>query len=597
MRRYWIPAFAGMTTNLRQEVLMSKISILPDLLINKIAAGEVIERPASVVRELVDNAIDAGATDIEVEVLHGGKKLIKVSDNGCGMDREDAVMCFERHATSKIKTEEELFDISTLGFRGEALPAIASVSKITLSTSPADADCGTKVEIGAAHKKEISDAPPVRGTMIEVRDIFYNTPARRKFLKTNPTELTHIIDTVVQKAFAYPGIAFRLLHNNSEVLNAASASDIKERFGQLYGDEMAGEFINVKKESKAITVNGFTSSPDFTRAARSHQLIFINRRPVKNTTVNHAVYNAYDNQIPGGRHPAYFLFIDIDPRSVDVNVHPAKREVKFERPDEIHRFVRAAVYEALNPGHVIDVTAPSVFQRSGFQRSTGYQNIQRDYPAVSEPVSGILNSNSQTDIFTSGITPDVPSFFHIGESFIATATNDGLLIIDQHAAHERIMYEKFLKKTAIESEPLFLPLRIELPVKEYSIIIKHRDILRGLGMDVEEFGGNNVIIRSIPRTLNKADARGLLLNVAEGILEEETSGISRDITEESLLKNIAARIACHKSVRGSEQLSNEELSRMMSDLDKADEPDRCPHGRPTRIYLSLDDLKKMFKRK
>jgi len=575
---------------------MSIISLLPDLLINKIAAGEVIERPASVVRELVDNAIDAGATDIEVEVLHGGKKLIRVSDNGCGMDRDDALMCFERHATSKIRTEEELFDISTLGFRGEALPAIASVSKITLSTSPGDADCGTKVEIGAAHKKEISDAPPVRGTAMEVRDIFYNTPARRKFLKTTPTELSHIIDTVVQKAFAYPGIAFRLLHNDSEVLNAPYASDLKERFRQLYGDEMAGEFLDVNKESKAITVHGFTSSPDFTRAARSHQLIFINRRPVKNPTVSHAVYNAYDNQIPGGRHPGYFLFIEIDPHNVDVNVHPAKREVKFERPDDVHRFVRAAVYEALNPGKEIDVSAPSAFRSTGFQGSTGYQNIQHDYAAVNEPGSSIFN-NQQTDIFTSGITPEVASFFHIGESFIARATNDGLLIIDQHAAHERIMYEKFLKKTSIESDPLFLPLRIELPVKEYSIIIRHREILHNLGIDIEEFGGNNVIIRSIPRKLNKADTKGLLMDIAAGIIEEETSGIRSEITEETLLKNIAARIACHKSVRGSEHLSNEELSRMMSELDKADEPDRCPHGRPTRIHLSLDDLKKMFKRK
>lgn len=576
---------------------MSIISVLPDLLINKIAAGEVIERPASVVRELIDNAVDAGATEIEVDVLHGGKKLIKVSDNGCGMDREDALMCFERHATSKIKTEEELFDISTLGFRGEALPAIASVSKITLTTATAGADYGIKVEIGPNHKKEISDTPPVRGTTMEVRDIFYNTPARRKFLKTNPTELSHITDTVVQKAFAYPGIAFRLINNNSELLNAAYASDIKGRFRQLYGDEMAGEFLDVKKDSKAIKVHGFTSSPDFTRAGRSHQLIFINRRPVKNPTVNHAVYNAYDNLIPSGRHPAYFLFIDIDPRNVDVNVHPAKREVKFERPDDIHRFVRAAVYEALNPGHEINVSSSSAFQGAGFKRSMGYQNIPRNYPAVSEPVSGIFNNNSQTDIFTSGITPDIASFFHIGESFIATATNDGLLIIDQHAAHERIMYEKFLKKTSIESEPLFLPLRIELPVKEYGIIIRHRDILHSLGIDIEEFGGNNIIIRSIPRAVNKADAKGLILDVASGILEEETSGISSGITGDNLLKNIAARIACHKSVRGSEHLSNEELSRMMSDLDKADEPDRCPHGRPTRIYLSLDDLKKMFKRK
>ncbi|MEW6601112.1 MAG: DNA mismatch repair endonuclease MutL [Nitrospirota bacterium] len=578
---------------------MSIISILPDLLINKIAAGEVVERPASVVRELIDNSIDAGADEIEVEVLHGGKKLIKVSDNGCGMDRDDALMCFERHATSKIRTEEELFDISTLGFRGEALPAIASVSKISLATSIANAEYGTKIEISANHKKEISDAPPVRGTTIEVRDIFYNTPARRKFLKTNPTELAHIIDTVVQKAFAYPGIAFRLIHNNIEVLNAPSSSGISERFRQLYGDEMIGEFLDVNKESKAINVRGFIASPDFTRAARSHQLIFINRRPVKNTTVNHAVYNAYDNLIPGGRHPAYFLFIDINPHNVDVNVHPAKREVKFERPDDIHRFVRAAVYEALNPGMEINV--------DGLSAPLAFDHVKRSitsYPVGSTSGSTFVGeaagpqfNHTQTDFFASGMTEDVAPFFSIGEAFVAKVTGDGIELIDRHAAHERILYEQFLKKTAIEGDPLFLPLRVELPVKEYGLILKHKPLLQGMGIDIDDFGGNSVIIRALPKTLGRADMRGLLLDVAAGILEEESEGIKSDMSDEVLLKNIAARLACHKAVRGREPLNDAEMRRLLADLDRMDEPDKCPHGRPTRIHLSLDDLKKMFKRK
>jgi DNA mismatch repair protein MutL len=575
---------------------MSEISILPDILINKIAAGEVIERPASVVRELVDNSIDAGATLITVEILHGGKKLIKVSDNGCGMDRDDAVMCFERHATSKIKSEDDLFDIVFLGFRGEALPAIASVSKVSLTTSTANLNIGVKIEIGTDRNKEITDAPPVNGTIVEIRDIFYNTPARRKFLKTIPTELSHIIETVVQKAFAYPEIAFSLTHNNSEVLNAPVASDLKERFIQLYGEEMAGEFLDVNKESKAIRFIGFTSSAAFTRASRSHQFIFVNKRPVKNPTVNHAVYNAYRDVISKDRHPAYFLFLEIEPGKVDVNVHPAKREVKFERPDDIHRFAGAAIYEALNPGREIDVSPPSTLRGSGFHRTPGYQYARQDNQVVSESASAVYD-NSQTDFFTSGIAPDISSFFHIGESFIATVTDNGLVIVDQHAAHERILYEKFLKKTSIETEPLFLPLRIELPIKEYNLIVKQKNFLKGFGLDIEEFGGNNVIVRALPRELKKADIKGLLMDIAAGILEKETSGIRSELTEETLLKNIAARLACHKSVRGSEQLNNEELSRMMSDLGKAEEPDKCPHGRPTRIYFSLDDLNKMFKRK
>jgi DNA mismatch repair protein MutL len=575
---------------------MSKISILPDLLINKIAAGEVIERPASVLRELVDNSIDAGATQIEVEVLHGGKKFIKVSDNGDGMEREDALLCFERHATSKITTEDELFHISTLGFRGEALPSIASVSKVTLTTAQAHSDVGVKIDIGANQKKEIAEAPPVKGTAVEIRDIFYNTPARRKFLKTVPTELSHIIETVIQKAFAYPTIAFTLIHNNSEVLNAPAASGLKERLAQLYGEEMAGEFLDVIKESKAIKVTGFVSSADFTRATRSHQLIFVNRRPVKNPTINHAVNHAYREVIAKDRHPAYFLFLEIDPEKVDVNVHPAKREVRFERPDDIHRLVGAAVYEALNPGCEIDVSRPSTVPGSGFHRVPGYSSAQPDNPVVSESGAAVPES-TQEDFFTAGITPDIASFFHIGESFLATVKSNGLVIIDQHAAHERILYERFLKKTFIETEPLFLPLRIELPVKEYNLIIKHKDFLRGFGLDMEEFGGNNLIVRALPKELHKADMKGLLIDIAAGLLEESTSGIKGELTGDALLRNIAARLACHKSVRGSEHLNNEELSEMMCDLDKAEEPDRCPHGRPTRVYLSLNDLKKMFKRK
>jgi DNA mismatch repair protein MutL len=574
---------------------MPKIAVLPDILINKIAAGEVIERPASIVRELIDNSIDAGATQVDIEILHGGKKLIKVSDNGSGMDRDDALLCLERHATSKIRSEDDLFDISTLGFRGEALAAIASVSKITLHTSSGNSRSGIKVEIGVNRKKEIADAPPAKGTAVEVRDIFYNTPARRKFLKSNPTELSHIIETVVQKAFAYPDISFSLVHDSRELLKVSAAPDLKERFAQLYGDELSKEFLGVQKEGRGIKVFGFVSKADFTRAAKSHQYIFVNRRPVKNPTVNHAVYKAYTGMIPGDRHPAYFIFLDIDHNRVDVNVHPAKREVRFETPDEIHRIVGAAVYEALNPGVQREGYS---FEReaAGDKGAPRYQFKHSESLLVSEQGSELFTA-MQSDFFTSGITLDVRPFFHVGDSFFAAVTSDGLLIIDQHAAHERILYEKFLRKTSIEAEPLFLPMRVELPAREYHLIVGQRDFLRGFGLDAEDFGGNNVIVRSLPKELARADMKGLLMDIAAGILEEETSGIKGDMTGESLLKNIAARLACHKSVRGSEQLSHEEMARMMSDLDKTEEPGKCPHGRPTRILLSLDDLMKMFKRK
>lgn len=575
---------------------MSTISVLPEILINKIAAGEVIDRPASVVRELVDNSIDAGATQIHIDVLHGGKKLIKVSDNGQGMDIDDARLCFERHATSKIVREDDLFDITTLGFRGEALPAIASISKVILISSTANATAGVKVEIEANNKINTSDAPPVQGTAIEIRDIFYNTPARKKFLKTNPTELSHIIETVTQKAFTFPGISFSLTNNNKEIMDVPVASNLKERFKQIYGEDFTNEFLEFKTTGKIINLTGFCSSANFTRASRSHQFIFVNNRPVKNPTINHAVYSAYSNIIPRDKHPAYFLFLDIDPKIVDVNVHPAKREVRFERPDEIHRAVSATVYEALNPGSSIKTDVASYADTSGSYAVPDFRVNTQDAPVVSEAVQGLLK-DSQTDIFKSGITPDISVFYYIGEAFIARTSDNGLEIIDQHAAHERILYERFLNKTSIETDTLFLPIRIELPAKEYNLIIRNKKLFHGLGLDIEDFGDNNIIVRAIPKELKKAEMNELLLDIASGILEEETSGIKGELTAQSILKKIAARMACHKSVRGSEPLNNEELTVMMSDLEKTEAPDRCPHGRPTRIFLSMDDLNKMFKRK
>lgn len=576
---------------------MSTISVLPDILINKIAAGEVIERPASVVRELIDNSIDAGATCIDVEVLHGGKKLIKVSDNGRGMDRDDSLLCFKRHATSKIAEEDDLFDISTLGFRGEALPSIASISKIVLITSQANAEVGSKVEISAGNKIEVSDAPPSPGTMVEVRDIFYNTPARRKFLKTNPTELSHIIETVTQKAFAHPGLSFSLTHNNREILNVPAASTLKERFSQLYGGEFTNAFVDIRMQGKIISLAGFCSRADFTTGSRSHQNIFVNNRPVKNPTINHAVYQAYGGTVPKDRHPAYFLFVSLDPKIVDVNVHPAKREVKFERPDEIHSVVESTIYETLNPVTMKDFHSKSS-KGSNEPGEVTYAEFmeQNDDSAIREAVSGFTD-NLQKDFFKDSVTSDISHFFHIGEAFVATTSLDGLLIIDRHAAHERILYERFLKKTTLETDPLFLPLRAELPPKEFNLIIKHKHIFKDLGIHLEDFGAHNVIIHSIPRELKKADINSLLLDVASGILERKTIGIKEELTEESLRKDISARLACHKSVRGRDSLGDAEMTKMMSDLEKTDDPERCPHGRPTRILLSLDYLQKIFRRK
>jgi DNA mismatch repair protein MutL len=579
---------------------MPTISILPDLLINKIAAGEVIERPASVVRELIDNSIDAGARSISVEILHGGKKLIKVADDGAGMDRDDASLCFERHATSKIHTESNLFNITTLGFRGEALSSVASVSKITLITSPKDSATGSKVELGINHKKEITDAPAVRGTTVEVRDIFYNTPARRKFLKSTPTELSHIIETVIQKAFAYPGISFSLVHNNSEVLHATATDSYKERFLQLYGEELTTEFFEVEKGEGVVKLYGFCSTPAFTRATRNYQIVFVNRRAVRNPTVSHAVYSAYRDIIPKDRHPAFFLFLDIDPHKVDVNVHPAKREVRFETPDRIHTVVAHAIREVLKHGHGTEETAHAPASRlEGWERPEEQGAGLQSPRTVKEAFESVfqVSEGTQADFFDNRIAPAIRKFFYIGEAFVAEATQDGLAILDRHAIHERVLYEKLLKKIPLEVENLFLPIRVELPAKEYIVVMSHKELFHDFGLDIEEFGANNIIVRALPKEMKKADVKGMLMDAASNIMEQEQIGIKGDVGKEKLLQNVAASLACHRSVRGKEHLGDEEMNRLIADLEKTEFPDKCPHGRPTRIVLSLDDLRKMFKRK
>ncbi|MEK7226080.1 MAG: DNA mismatch repair endonuclease MutL, partial [Bacteroidota bacterium] len=360
--------------------------------------------------------------------------------------------------------EDDLFNITTMGFRGEALPSVASVSKITLVTSTSNSSSGIKIEIGAGQKKEVSDAPPLSGTVIEVRDLFYNTPARRKFLKSTSTELSHIVDAVTQRALAYPEIAFSLKHGDSRIIDVPASGNLKERLKQLYGEEIFNEFIIAgsekesipdwaKKQSNAVRIYGFSSKPDFTRAARSHQFIFINRRSVKNPTVSHAVYTAYRDLIPKDRHPSFFLFLDIDPKKVDVNVHPAKREVRFETPSEIHDLVSRAVRDALYPQkddskvqHLTSASGIGITYVQGHQRHNDLSVRETLEKAFQTPGS------EQADFFQTAVSQGVFGYFYIADSFVASASNSGLAIIDQHAAHERILYEKFLKKTFIETE-------------------------------------------------------------------------------------------------------------------------------------------------
>ncbi|MCE5195036.1 MAG: DNA mismatch repair endonuclease MutL [Nitrospiraceae bacterium] len=555
---------------------MPQIKILSVDLRNKIAAGEVIERPASVVKELIENSIDAESTDIRIEILHGGKKMIKVSDNGIGMDKDDAVLCFEQYATSKIRDESDLFNITTMGFRGEALPSIASVSKIKLVTGLKEAVSGFSIELHGGELKSKKDSPS-SGTSIEIKDLFFNTPARKKFLKTNTTELYHIIDTVTKEALSHPEIGFTLVTDNQETIVLSKASGLRERVMQIYGDELMAGLVEVNLNYNSLNMSAFISKTENFRSSKAHQFIFVNDRPIKDYSISHAVYNAYEGILPKDKHPVFFIFLDINPKIVDFNVHPTKKEVRFENKEAVYNFINAGIKDVIKEKRV-EYTRQFTeeMSRPGHQQNYSKQSFINTAPVISENLELAYK-------------PSIP-FVYLGDTFVAMSGKGGLTLIDHHAAHERIMYEKFLKKINLSSHQLLFPKQIKLSAKEYKIILENENLLDEFGIDIDDFGHDTIIIRSLPDELMNSDIRGILSDIASSLIE----GLS---PERSLKEKIAASIACHSSVRGKEILNQEEFSSLIADLDKTDFPDQCPHGRPTRIFFSLDDLKKFFKRK
>jgi DNA mismatch repair protein MutL len=582
---------------------MSQIKILPSDLRNKIAAGEVIERPASVVKELIENSIDAGSTDIKIDILYGGKRLIRVSDNGTGMDKEDALLCFERHATSKLATEDDLFNIKTMGFRGEALSSIASVSKMKIITGIKGFPSGVSVEIIGSEVKKIKDSPSI-GTSVEVRDLFFNTPARKKFLKSNSTELFHIIDVVTKEALSHWETGFMLTSDKQGTLNLPQAASSKERVMQVYGNEFFDSLIEVnnppppplekdgeegfvenRDEGQWINVkmNAFISKGENFRDRRANQFIFINKRPVKDSSLSHALYNAYEGILPRDKHPVFFLFLYIDPSKVDFNVHPTKREVRFEDKESIYRFVNTTIRKAITGDRTEYIK--QFTEISETYLSPPSVNVY-DMPRFPQDAS---RESVISEALEFAYKPYLP-FIYLGDTFIAISGKGGLTLIDYHAAHERVLYEKLLNKINLNSHQLLFPKQIKLSHKEYRIILENILILKDFGIEVDDFGHETLIVRSLPHDLKEADIRGILSDVASYIIE----GIAPDKT---IKETIAASIACHSSIRGKGILNQEEISSLLTQLEKTDHPDQCPHGRPTRIFFSLNDLNKMFKRK
>ncbi len=564
---------------------MLKIKLLDESLKNKIAAGEVIERPASVVRELLENSIDAGAASSEIEIAGGGVKLIKVLDDGAGMDRDDALLSLQRHATSKLGCEDDLFNIVTMGFRGEALPSIASVSRLTLTTAPKGGALGVSVETVGGEVKDVREAPSP-GTSVEVKDLFFNTPARRKFLKRESTEIMHIIDAVTRLALSHPEVRFVLRVEGQETMNLPATEGLAGRLHEVYGGEFVDGLVALSREAAGVKLEAFVSRPGNFRATRSHQMVFINRRPVREPSVTHAVYSALEGILPREMHPLFFIFLEVDPRRVDFNVHPQKREVRFSEKESVYRIVKRGVMDAIRAGRLGEGGAATDMEAAsgageapaGSAFTAGYQMPAEGAraPSVFEPLA--LGIKAQTP------------YIYLGETFLAVPERGGLMLIDHHAAHERIFFEKFLKGLRLESRQLLFPRQIKLSPKEYMTVLEHADMLAEFGVELEDFGHYSVVVRSLPAEMDEADLRGILADAAQEMLDGEKPG-------KSLREAVAARIACHASIRGRKILNPEQLRALLDDLSACGDPEHCPHGRPTRIFYSMDEIKKIFKRK
>lgn len=581
---------------------MSRINILPLNLRNKIAAGEVVERPASVVKELIENSIDAGALRIEIDTAKAGRRLIKVSDDGAGMDREDALLAFQRYATSKIKDENDLLNIRTMGFRGEALSSIASVSKVRLITAQKleekaeDNKIGTYIEIIGGEIKEIKDVMTI-GATIEINDLFFNTPARRKFLKSDGTENYHIVDTVTREALSHYKIGFVLRMDGDYALDLPAASSYRERIVQIFGKEFADELIETGAKDGVMGIKAFLGNVSHLRNNRNNQFLFINRRPVKDQSITYAVYKAYEGLIPKDKHPAFLLFMEIDPSDVDFNVHPAKREVRFKDKSSVFDFVYRTAKTALS-GQKSAAMAETETRGHGELEVSNYPFADSRIHAFT--VSQIAEPQELYNIEHSEFMP----FIYIGDTFVAIPDKNGLAIIDYHAAHERINYERLLRQSAVSGQEsavrLLFPRQIRLQSSEYRVILDNLKMLSSLGIEAEDFGHGTIVVRSLPDFLKDADANLLMSDLSNFLISDFKSQISDASgsieTVDLTRKALAARLACHSSIRGKEVPDGMRIAQLFKDLNAMEDPEHCPHGRPTKIFISMYELRKMFKK-
>jgi len=584
-----------------------RIHALPSQLVNQIAAGEVVERPASVVKELLENSLDAGANKIEIDIEQGGIKLIRIRDNGSGIFKDDLELALSRHATSKVGTLQELEQISTLGFRGEALPSIASVSRLTLTSRQQEAESAWSIS-GSDDVSEPAPAAHPVGTTIEVRDLFYNTPARRKFLKAERTEFSHIDSLLKRIALSRFDVGFVLRHNQREIFSLAPAITDSEKGGrvsQVLGPAFLDNSLFMQIEAAGMRLSGWIGNPTFNRSQSDMQYFYVNHRMVRDKVVSHGVRQAYKDVLYHGRHPAYLLFMEMNPAMVDVNVHPAKTEVRFRESRQIHDFIFRSLQRALaetvteqqsNDLSDAQLTQPESHQQHNFEPRTlnlkvsesrgGYQASFQAQRPTSDRISDATDDQ--------GMPPLGFALAQLQGVYILAQNASGLVLVDMHAAHERIVYERFKQgfdDVGITTQPLLVPLTVAVSERESDLAEDAAELLAELGMEVDRIDKEKLVVRSIPAILQGADPEQLLRDLLSDMIEHGSSGRIRQE-----INAVLAGMACHGSVRANRKLSLDEMNALLRDMEKTERIGQCNHGRPTWVQLSMDELDGLFLR-
>lgn len=568
------------------------IHILPPEVASQIAAGEVVERPASVVKELVENSLDAGATQISITVKEAGRGLIEVADDGSGISFDDLPLTVSRHATSKLSSAEDLFHIATLGFRGEALASIGSVSQLTLTSRAEDAAQGGKLRVDGGHVSAVEPIGVPTGTVVKVADLFFNVPARLKFLKKDVTERRHIEEFVARYALAYPYVRFQLRQEDRFTIQTSGSGDRREVLASLYSVELAQQMLEVLAEYEQLTVTGFTSAITFTRSNRREITLFINGRWIQDTALVTAVVQAYHTFLMVGRYPQSVLFLELPPEMVDVNVHPTKAEVRFRDRDQVFRGVQRAVRRALLAHTPVPDIRGKSFETPGTE--TGFYQEDQVWSSPDPGYQqGQLTWDPRERQLDDSRVPLLRLIGQVAATYLVAEGPDGLYLVDQHAAHERILFEHFLeqRQTSIPSQVLLEPAVVEFSAAEASLINDQLLVLENLGFQVEEFGLNTFLVRRIPQILAGVDPSAALRVLVEDFEEDETP------LQAELEAKIIARVCKRAAVKGGQSLSVEEQRALLEDLEGCQFPRTCPHGRPTMIHLSVDLLERQFGRR